>query len=162
MKHATEQGLGLIEVLIATLVLSVGLLGATALQAQAQAAAQHADWQYQALRCAQDMAQAMRSNPVALAQGAYTAPQAEAAAPASTQACHTAPCSPVARAEHDVQQWRQHVAERLPGGRGALLATGPQQRRLVVMWQPPRQDEATACPAPWPSDFSCLSLEVWL
>ena len=162
MKRPTEQGLGLIEVLIATLVLSVGLIGATALQAQAQAAAQHADWQYQALRSAQDMAQAMRSNSAALAQGAYTAPQAEAAARASTQACHTAPCSPVARAEHDVQQWRQHLAEHLPGGRGALLATGTQQRRLVVMWQPPQRNESTACPAPWPSDFSCLSLEVWL
>lgn len=162
MKHLTEQGLGLIEVLIATLVLSVGLLGATVLQAQAQAAAQHADWQHQALRSAQNMAQAMRSNPAALAQGAYTAPHAEAATPVSTQVCHTVPCTPVARAEHDVQQWRQDLAERLPGGRGALLATGPQQRRLVVMWQPPLQDKATACPAPWPSDFSCLSLEVWL
>jgi type IV pilus assembly protein PilV len=162
MKRTTEQGLGLIEVLIATLVLSVGLLGSTVLQAQAQAAAQHADWQHQALRSAQDMAQAMRSNPAALKQGAYTAPLAEAAAPTPTQACHTTPCSPMARAEHDVQQWRQELAERLPQGRGALLDTGPEQRRLVVMWQPPRQDGATACPAPWPSDFSCLSLEVWL
>ena len=162
MKRPTEQGLGLIEVLIATLVLSVGLLGATVLQAQAQAAAQHAEWQYQALRCAQDMTQTMRSNQAALDQGAYTAPQAEAAAPTSTQACHTTPCAPMARAEHDVQQWRQHLAERLPGGRGALLAIGPTQRRVVVMWQSPRRDESTACPAPWPSDFSCLSLEVWL
>jgi type IV pilus assembly protein PilV len=162
VKRPTEQGLGLIEVLIATLVLSVGLLGATVLQAQAQAAAQHADWQHQALRCAQDMAQAMRSNSLALEQGAYTAPQAEAAAPASIQVCQTAPCAPMARAEHDVQQWREQLAERLPDGRGALLATGPQQRRLVVMWQSPRRDESTACPAPWPSEFSCLSLEFWL
>lgn len=162
MRITAEHGLGLIEVLIATLVLSVGLLGATALQFHAQEASQQADWQYQALRSAQDMAQAMRSNPVAFEQGAYTAPQTEAAAPASPQACHTAPCTPVARAEHDVQQWRQHLAERLPAGRGALLATGPQQRRLVVMWQPHKRDDASACPAPWPSEWSCLSLEVWL
>jgi type IV pilus assembly protein PilV len=162
MKRPTEQGLGLIEVLIATLVLSVGLLGATVLQAQAQAAAQHADWQHQALRNAQDMAQSMRSNPLALEQGAYTAPEPDAAHPASSQACDTSPCDPVARAQHDVQQWRQHLAERLPHGRGALLVTGPLQRRLVVMWQSPKRDEATACPSPWPSEFSCLSLEVWL
>jgi type IV pilus assembly protein PilV len=154
--------LGLIEVLIATLVLSLGLLGATVLQAQAQAVAQHADSQHQALRSAQDMAQAMRSNPVALQQGAYTAPEPDAAQPAPSQACDTSPCDPVAQAQHDVQQWRQRLAERLPSGRGALLAEGPTQRRLVVMWQPPTQDESTACPAPWPSEFSCLILEVWL
>lgn len=162
MRRPTEQGLGLIEVLIATLVLSVGLLGATVLQAQAQAAAQQADWQHQALRSAQDMAQAMRSNPAALEHGAYTAPQAEASAPMSTQACHTAACTPMARAEHDVQQWREQLAERLPNGRGALLTTGPTQRRLVVMWQSPTRNESTTCPAPWPSEFSCLILEVWL
>jgi type IV pilus assembly protein PilV len=162
MKRPTERGLGLIEVLIATLLLSVGLLGATVLQAQAQAAAQHADWQYQALRCAQDMAQTMRSNPLALEQGAYTAPQPDSAPSSSTPACDNTPCAPMARAEHDVQRWRQQLAERLPNGRGALLATGPTQRHLVVMWQSPRRDEATACPAPWPSEWSCLSLEVWL
>ena len=162
MKRPTEQGLGLIEVLIATLVLSVGLLGATLVQSQAQAAAQQADWQHQALRSAQDMAQAMRSNPLALEQGAYTAPEPDAAQPVSAQACDTSPCDPVARAQHDVQQWRQRLAERLPSGRGALLAEGPTQRRLVVMWQSPTQNESTACPAPWPSEFSCLSLGVWL
>jgi type IV pilus assembly protein PilV len=162
MKRPTEQGLGMIEVLIATLVLSVGLLGATVLQAQAQAAAQQADWQYQALLSAQDMAQAMRSNPLAFEHGAYTSPEPDAAQPASTQVCDTSPCDPVARAQHDVHQWRQRLAERLPHGRGALLGTGPTQRRLVVMWQTPQRDEVTACPTPWPSEFSCLSLEVWL
>jgi len=162
MKYATEHGLGLIEVLVATLVLSVGLLGATVMQAQAQAAAQHAEWQYQALRSTQDMVQAMRSNPLALEQGAYNAPRPDLAPSSSTSACDTAPCAPVARAENDVQRWRQQLAERLPDGRGALLATGPAQRRLVVMWQSPRRDESTACPAPWPSEWSCLSLEVWL
>jgi type IV pilus assembly protein PilV len=162
MKRPTEQGLGLIEVLIATLVLSVGLLGAKLVQSQAQAAAQQADWQHQALRSAQDMAQAMRSNPWALEQGAYTAPPLDTAQAPTLQACDTSPCDPVARAQHDVQQWRQRLAERLPHGRGALLAEGPTQRRLVVMWQSPTQNESTACPAPWPREFSCLSLGVWL
>ena len=162
MRRPTEQGLGLIEVLIATLVLSVGLLGAKLVQSQAQAAAQQADWQHQALRSAQDMAQAMRSNPWALEQGAYTAPPLDTAQAPTLQACDTSPCDPVARAQHDVQQWRQRLAERLPHGRGALLAEGPTQRRLVVMWQSPTQNESTACPAPWPSEFSCLSLGVWL
>lgn len=162
MTPKPEHGLGLIEVLMAMAVLSVGLLGATALRAQAQAASQNADWHHLALLSAQDMAQALRSNPLALELGAYHAPQADAALETGALSCHNTPCAPTARAEHDVQRWRQTLAERLPAGRGALLIAGPTQRRLVVMWSSPSNPVASPCAPPWPRDFNCLSLEVSL
>lgn len=162
MTPTHEHGLGLIEVLMAMLVLSVGLLGATTLRAQAQAASQSADWHHRALHSAQNMAHALRSNPDALEQGAYNDPQPNASLALNTQACEIAVCSPTARAAHDVQLWRQSLAERLPSGLGALVVTGPKQRRLVVMWASPNSPAASPCAPPWPSEFNCISLEVSL
>lgn len=163
MMHRSEQGLGLLEVLIALVVLSVGLLGATAMRLQAQAAAQHAEWQYQALLAAQTITQAMRSNPSPMAQGAYTAEHSEATVSlAANHPCHSRACHPTARAEHDVLAWQAQLATQLPDGRGILQMTGPTQRRIVVMWSSPSANAATPCPVPWPTELSCWALEVGL
>ncbi|MEY4506816.1 MAG: hypothetical protein RL297_1394 [Pseudomonadota bacterium] len=158
-----EHGLGLIDVLISTVVLSVGLLGATAMQVRAQGAANNAHWQHLALHSAQEMAQAMRSNAPAFDLGGYTASEPDGQGTQATAfACTHGACSSGARAEHDVAQWRERLAERLPSGRGVLQATGPKQRQLVVMWASPSTPPISPCPPPWPSEFNCLRLAVWL
>jgi type IV pilus assembly protein PilV len=163
MRHQSEQGLGLLEVLIALLVLSVGLMGATSMRLQAQAAAQQAEWQHQALLAAQAITQAMRSNPSAMAQGAYTAEHTDdTLGSAAHHPCHIRACPPTGRAEHDVLAWRAHLAAQLPDGRGILQAIGPTQRRIVVMWSAPSADNATPCPPPWDRQRSCWVLEVGL
>lgn len=163
MMHRSEQGLGLLEVLIALVVLSVGLLGATTMSLQAQTAAQHAEWQHRALRAAQTITQAMRSNPSAMTQGAYTAEHSDATVSlTANHPCHSWACHPTARAEHDVLAWQAHLATQLPDGRGILQMTGPTQRRIVVMWSSPSANAVTPCPAPWPTELSCWVQEVGL
>lgn len=163
MKHRTEQGLGLLEVLITLLILSVGLLGASAMRLQAQAAAQDVEWQHQALLAVQAITQAMRSNPSAVAQGAYTAEHThDTLGPAAHHPCHNRACHPTARAEHDVLAWRAHLATQLPDGQGILQSIGPTKRRIVVMWSSPSTHATSVCPAPWPHVGSCWVLEVEL
>jgi type IV pilus assembly protein PilV len=163
MMHRTEQGLGLLEVLIALLILSVGLLGATAMRLQAQAAAQQAEWQHQALLAAHAITQAMLSNPSALVQGAYTAEHTDGSvATVADHPCHNRACTPIARAEHDVLVWRTFLAAQLPDGRGLLQSMGLTQRRIVVMWSSPSPHATAPCPPPWPQDRSCWVLEISL
>ena len=111
---------------------------------QAQTAAQHAEWQHQALRAAQTITQAMRSNPSAMTQGAYTAEHSDATVSlTANHPCHIWACHPTARAEHDVLAWQAHLATQLPDGRGILQMTGPTQRRIVVMWSSPSANAGT-------------------
>ncbi len=163
MMRRTEQGLGLLEVLIALVVLSVGLMGASAMRLQAQAAAQQAEWQHQALLAAQAITQAMRSNPSAMIQGAYTAENADdSVGSVAHHPCERRACTPSARADHDVLAWRAHLATQLPDGRGVLQSMGPTQRRIVVMWSSPSPQAKAPCPTPWPEERSCLVLEAEL
>ena len=163
MMRPSEQGLSLIEVLIALLFLSVGLMGATAMRLQAQAAAQQAEWQHQALLAAQAITQAMRSNPSAMAQGAYTVQDTDnALVSAAHHPCHSQACHPAARAEHDVLVWQASLAAQLPDGKGVLQAMGPTQRRIVVMWSSPSAHATAPCAAPWPQERNCSVWEVQL
>jgi type IV pilus assembly protein PilV len=163
MKPTSQLGLGLLEVLIGLVVLSVGLLGASTMRLQAQAAAQHAGWQHQALLSAQSLVQAMRSNPLALSQQAYTA---EVGAPPAVSAaqhpCSVSACGPSQRAEHDVLAWQEDLSQRLPDGHGAIQIAQTGERRIVVMWTSPNLPSPHPCPPPWPSERSCLILEVVL
>jgi len=158
-----EHGLGLIEVLISLVVLSLGLLGAMLMWGQAYQAEVQNQWRSDALARAQELSQSMLSNPNAFAQGlGYVAPDAYDNALASgSTVCATQSCSPYARAQHDVLHWRHELALRLPGGRGSVYAAGnPNRRRIVVMWQDPSYEGGDDCQPPAPTGIRCLSLDV--
>ncbi|KAB7623155.1 type IV pilus modification protein PilV [Alkalilimnicola sp. S0819] len=107
-----QQGLSLIEVLVAVLVLSVGLLGLAGLQAASLKNNHSAYLRSQATILANDMADRMRANRAGFLSGAYDQPAA-----AQTATClTTAGCSAANMAAHDAWEWQQAVAAQLPGG----------------------------------------------
>ena len=105
-----ESGFSLIEVLVALLVLSIGLLGLAALQAQGLRFNHDAYVRTQATNLAYDIVDRMRVNNTALA--AYTA------GPAPPFVCD--PTDP--SIAMDLECWYDGLARALPGGTGVIAA----------------------------------------
>lgn len=122
-----QRGAGLLEVLIAVLVLSVGLLGLASLQLNALRFNNSAFLRSQATILAYDIADRMRANrPVALA-GDYNLALA-ATPPTATTVVAT-----------DLQEWRGQLAARLPAGTGAIdVSTVDSVAVIRVVWDDTR------------------------
>lgn len=64
-KMRAQRGVGMVEVLVALLLLAIGVLGFTALQLRAVSASMEASNQVLALNLARDLTERMRANPQA-------------------------------------------------------------------------------------------------
>lgn len=111
-----QCGASLIEVLVAMLILSIGLLGMVGLQTTSLRNTQNAYFRSQATIFAGGMAERMRANPVGVDGGGYTAASGTLSA-----ACLTVTgCSSAAMAQHDLADWQASLADALPSGAGRV------------------------------------------
>lgn len=109
----TARGFGLIEVLIAVVVFSIGLIGLAGMLVMSTQANHGAFIRTQATFLAQNMADRMRANPIGLWNDDYTATYPVSLG--SLQACTAAaPCSPDQVATRDMQQWSIALKQFLP------------------------------------------------
>lgn len=115
--HCNQSGFGLMEILVAMLVLAVGVLGFAALQARAVQTSGDSYYRTQAMSLAQDLAERAKSNSsqMAVYLTATKWPAGNAAVTAPT-ACLTAVCTPAALADADIQAVRYNVQTLLPQG----------------------------------------------
>lgn len=102
-RHA--RGAGLIEVLIAVLVLSVGLLGMLAMQTTAKRTAYEAAQRSQATAMAREIVERMRSNPGAL--GSYVATLGRGSIASAPASCVSGSCTPTQMASRDLYELEQ-------------------------------------------------------
>ncbi|PIE83388.1 MAG: type IV pilus modification protein PilV [Candidatus Contendobacter odensis] len=106
-----SDGFTLIEILVAVLVLTIGLLGLAGLQVSGLRFNQSAYLRTQATLLAYEMADRMRANPVGFINGDYNNP-----APANIAGCSDGSgCAPAEMAQNDMQEWRAKIARLLPG-----------------------------------------------
>ena len=126
-RPACEGGFGLVETLVALLVISLGMLCTASLFAHALLSNRIALARTQAVSLAADMAERIRGNRL----GAY------AAAPANHGCLGTgaASCSPQQMAEHDVRDWRARVAATLPDGIGSISMADAARYTIRVAWR---------------------------
>jgi len=142
MKRMT-RGFSLIEVMVAVLVMSLGLLGVASTLIVAMHSAGSNYLRQQAVQYSYDIADRMRSNfntandPSAANPyiTALTAPAASAPNPD----CTATTCNPTQMAAYDVWQWKTLLKNNLPGGLGAVAVTaGPlanvNQVTVTVKW----------------------------
>jgi type IV pilus assembly protein PilV len=121
--HETRQrqgGFTLLEVLIALLVLSIGLLGIGKLMMLSARANDSAYMRSQATALAYTMLDAMRANrQAAIVQGYDTA---MGVFPGGLQPCGTvaAPCNSGQQAQNDLNLWGTSLAAALPLGQGSV------------------------------------------
>lgn len=129
MTLATKQtGFSLIEVMVALVVLSVGMIGMAALHGQGLRASRTAIFRTQAINLASDMADRIRAN--RLGQAAY-------AGGAANNNCTSADCTPAQMAAEDLYLWQQHVQQELPSGQGQVQYNGgtvPPTFTINVQW----------------------------
>ena len=111
-----QRGVTMLEVLIAILIISVGLLGTAGLQAVGLRASIAANERTAATLLAYDAADRMRANMAGVALGAYhnyTAAQ-------NANCLTVAGCTPQQLAQHDMWEWNNAVGLALPSGIGIV------------------------------------------
>ena len=149
---ARPAGFTLIEVLVAVLVMSIGLLGLASLQATSLRFNNDSSSQTQATYLASDMADRMRANV------SKAADYPGKAGSANTNCYSTAGCSPDEMAANDVQEWNDALVT-LPGGQGTITALGGGLFRITVMWDELRNGATgTNCNPDDPNDLRCVSI----
>jgi len=112
-----SSGFSLLEVLIAILIFSFGMLGLAALQGFSVKSNQSANFRTQATSLAYMIIDRMRANPAAVLQGQYLAPY-------QTVNCATPPPASPPTAAHDIAAWRQELCRQLPEGQGDIAFPG--------------------------------------
>jgi type IV pilus assembly protein PilV len=125
-------GFTLLEVLVAMVVLSIGLLGLSGLQTTSLRNNQSALQRSQATLVGNDIIDRMRANRASAVNGDYNI---NYGAPAPTVSC--AAGSGCLVAQLDVTEWLTHVA-RLPGGQSELAVTTEGVATVKVRWSDAR------------------------
>jgi type IV pilus assembly protein PilV len=128
----------LLEVLVAMVVLSIGLLGVAALQLNAMRYVQGALFMSQASILAQGFADRMRQNPGQAAAGSYVISSPVTTAPATD--CEATTCTPAQLAAFDRYNWYTQVTN-LPSGAATVSCSGTCSSTvthvITVSWNEP-------------------------
>lgn len=146
-----HRGFTLLEVLIALLVLSIGLLGLAALQTSGLRSNQMATMRTLATQIAYDMTDRMRANPTGMTNLEYVIATDE-----------TPAASPATTAEIDLTEWRDQVA-RLPGGLSSITRSAgpPVTHEITVYWDEERKGAVLgSCPPADNTELRCLRLTM--
>lgn len=105
MNSHKQKGVGLIEVLVALLLLSIAILGFSALQLRAVEATLEGANRIQAMNIARDLAEKIRMNNSSAALTAYTSNMSSQTKQQATGTnCYTSSCSPAVKAAFDVHE----------------------------------------------------------
>lgn len=130
------RGFSLIEVLIALIILSVGMLGIAGLYVHSMQAGRTSMFRHQAVILAGDVADRIRANPMAAA--------AYAGAGANNSCVNGGVnCTPAEMAAHDIFLWDQQAVDTLPNGAVAVVFDNgvvPPTYQITVSWDEPGEN----------------------
>jgi type IV pilus assembly protein PilV len=133
-----SSGFSMVEVLVALLVLSIGLLGLASLQTFGLKYNQQSYQRTQAVYQAYDIADRIRANPVGIANTCYDTVAAGATAVTGACAgafknCESNICTPNELANYDINKWNTANQNLLSQGRGAI-STSNARRTITISW----------------------------
>lgn len=126
----TQTGTGMIEVLVAIVILSIGLLGLAGLQTAGLKSNQSASFRSTASMMAYSMLDSMRANRISAGEGSYSHSLSED--------------DPAAEAEGDVEipgdvtAWLDELKSRLPDGNGAIDIDADNKVTITIQWDDSR------------------------
>ena len=125
--HSRSRGFSLLEVLIALLIFSFGLMGLAALQSFSVKNNQSSSFRSQATLLAYQIIDAMRANMPAVRSGYYFTDYAETA-------CQEEDPDGGTTAETDLAVWQNNLACALPDGQGKLEFPGTGRVVIKIKW----------------------------
>lgn len=126
----TQYGVTMIEVLIAILILSFGLLGIAGMQWNSLQFNHSALLRTQASNLAYDMSDRIRANEAAASNGDFSA---GAFASADCEEFDPSDAAPA----NEIRGWRCQIAELLPGGEGRIVRNGD-RHAIEIRWRDER------------------------
>lgn len=152
----SSYGFTLLEVLVAIVVLSIGLLGLAGLQAAGLRNNNSAYLRTIATQQAYDIADRMRANRAAVIAGVYDSISGTGTSPS----CITAGCTTTQMAQHDTYEWNTLNAALLPSGQGTVTRIGTSNRfSVTVIWDDARTGATgTACGTDPAVDLTCFKM----
>lgn len=160
-----QHGFTLLELLIALLVLSIGLLGLAALQTVGLRSNQMASMRTVATQMTYDMTDRMRANPDGLttANQYYVLGTGEAT-PTIVTDCDAEACTTAELADFDLAQWRTRINS-LPGGLSQVTQTttaGFTTHTVTVHWNESRDPAVNGldCPPLDNTDLRCVQFTL--
>ena len=159
-----QAGFTLMEVLIALLILSIGLLGLASLQTNGLRSNQMASMRTTATQLANDIADRMRANPTGVDAQRYVIATSDAdpVIPVG-ETCEGTTCTSTQMATYDLAQWRGAVRA-LPGGTSAIVRTVTGTvvtHTITVFWDEYRKGISGTNCGPDPTvDLRCISLTL--
>lgn len=135
-----QSGFTLIEVLVAMVVVSIGLLGIVGMQTVGLASTHQSHERSTAAITAQNITERMRANPAGFAAGGYDGIAHPSSGNAPSPDCSTTRCSAAELAAYDVYQWDARLSDRLPAGRGRIVCnespcTPRSPRTVIIIWR---------------------------
>jgi type IV pilus assembly protein PilV len=131
-----QRGFSLVEVLIALIIMSVGMLGIAGLYVQSMQAGRTSMFRHHAVTLAGDVADRIRANPRAGVN--YAGVGADNGCVGTG-----ANCNEVAMAANDIFLWDQQVTESLPGGNVTVTfddTVVPNEYTIRVDWVEPGEN----------------------
>lgn len=136
LKSSRQVGFSLVEVLIALIIMSVGMLGIATLFVQSMQAGRTSMFRHHAVTLAGDVADRIRANP--RAGVAYQGQPAE-----NDCVDSGSDCSETAMAANDIFLWNAQVSESLPNGAVTVTfndAVAPPEYTIRIDWDEPGED----------------------
>jgi type IV pilus assembly protein PilV len=140
-----QQGITLIEALIALLILALGVLGLAAVQARMLVETRTTNSRASAIRLIADLGERIRMNaagaqPLEGGTSRYADSQdggfqVPVDTPESDCSDTTTSCTPEAQAAYDRWFWQTEVQQQLPGGLSSITQVSAQQLQIVVAWR---------------------------
>jgi type IV pilus assembly protein PilV len=157
-----QSGFTLLEVMIALVIFSIGLLGLAGLQAGGLRSNTQAQLRTIATIQAYDMAERIRSNPRGVEDGNYNA--FDDTTPTASD-CISNTCTATQMATYDYYEWELNTQNVLPSGHGtvssALVGGGTARLfTITVMWDEERTGvTGTNCSGDPTVDLKCYIME---
>jgi type IV pilus assembly protein PilV len=143
-----SRGVGMIEVLVAVVVVSLGLLGVATSLLEVTRSTSSSYLKQQAVQQAYAMLDRMRANALEgrlLSGNPYVVAMQSATAATPNASCVSTACTPAQLAGLDVQQWLNDLKTVLPGGQGSVaVATGGPQNNAAIVTLTVRWSDAPA------------------
>jgi type IV pilus assembly protein PilV len=141
-----SRGFSLLEVLVALVIISIGVLGVAAMQASAFSNTHASQTESVAAIEARSLADAMEANPNYWTSGTFAPSIAVASSVLTdngtleplTNDCSKAVCTAQQMAAYDLKQWGNDLNNQIPGATGlvACEAGAPVICTIQVSWQP--------------------------
>ncbi len=156
-----QAGFTLVEVMVALVIFTVSLLGLAGLQAASLRDNQLAYLNTIATQLAYDMGERIRANRDGAAAGNYLVDNINGSISTPSASCYTGSCGAADIAATDAYEWLSATEERLPGGKGRVVANG-NVFTITVMWDQQRNGATGTDCGNDPDDLACLRIQARL